>query len=707
MASYNPILESLTLPGQVGPSSDLRPTDRAVLNWIREAAELGEQINRSDPNYEKMDAAQEYVLGDQLGDEWKALQKYLPQININETKRSIRRHVSAITDIKPVFAFKTDNPNFQTHSLLVNQLVVAWWVNTFADRALGNAIKYAGAGGSGDIRVEYNPHLGPDGDIELIASDPRDTLPISPSRDGIIQNWRGVILKEAWPLPTVVGKYPQYRQLIIPDSEVGPLGISTVFTRFRRKMRGLIATHADPLAGLGTKAVTGVQKTDEVTLYKTYMRDNTVNTTAHPVLVGLPGSAWAYTVPPAGKLYPRGRLIISTPTVVLFDGPNPFWHGMHPVVRLQLDPWPWSHFGQPIVADTMPLSDAINRVSNDFLLAFEQWVNPRVSGDVNAIPRHMRNNFDPRKPGTKTWHNQILGEGLKIHDGPTLPPWGMDFLNFLVTKHNEQTGTANLDALLQLRQMPSDDTIEKFYEALTPEIRLEGREVELALRQIADMWIANCFQFYDMSKRTMIGGPQMQMTADFDFDPGNMIPAMAAGESGYIPQLDKDRPRDQRAQYFLKLFTFYVTPNSLIALNAQQEQMKYVQLARAGLIDIWTLLGKMEIPNVGEPPVMPLPPLQPQVAQQAVAQQMQDMAMSAMTGQPPQGAPSPYKLDPATGQIVEMRKPMTITERLMAQMQLGLGMQVNPAGRKASGQEPPKMESKDGGSRQTITESHK
>jgi hypothetical protein len=31
---------------------------------------------------------------------------------------------------------------------------------------------------------------------------------------------------------------------------------------------------------------------------------------------------------------------------------------------------------------------------------------------------------------------------------------------------------------------------------------------------------------------------------------------------------------------------------------------------------------------------------------------------------------------------------MTITERLMAQMTLGLGMQVNPAGRKASGQAP-------------------
>lgn len=702
MASYNPLLEGLTLPGQVGiDTGSLRPTDGAVLKWIREAVELGDQINRSDQNYDKADVAQEYVLGEQLGDEWKLLKAYLPQVNINETKKAIRRHVSAITDIKPVFAYRTNNPSFQNHALVVNQQVVAWWVRTFADRSLGNAVKYSGVGGSGDLRCEYNPHLGPDGDIELFASDPRDTLPISPSRDGNIQNWRGVIFKEAFPLPTVIGKYPQFRQLIVPDTQLGPMGMATVYTRFRRRIRGLIQTVADPLAGSSSKAVTGVMKTDEVTVYSMYLRDPTVNTTAHPITMGRAGSAWSYTVPPGAKLYPRGRLIVSTPSVVLFDGPNPYWHGMWPVARLQLDPWPWSHFGQSIVADSMPTADAINRMTNDFILAFEQWVNPRVSGDKNAIPEHLRRNFDPRKPGTRTWHNQLLGEGLKIHDGPNLPPWSMDFLNFLIQQHASQTGIANLDQLLQMRAMPSDDTIEKFLEALTPEIRLEGREVELCLRHIADMWIANFFQFYDAAKRVAIGGPDAQTLQDFDFDPGNMVPAMSQGDPNYTPQLDKDKPRDQRAQFFLRLFTFYATPNSLIALNAQQEQLKYLQLARAGLIDIWTLLNKLEVPNVGSPPKMPLPLLQPieETIQTALQQ-------AAATGQPPQLPPG-ITMDPATGQIVQVREPMTITERLMAQQMMGLGMQVNPAGRKASGQEPPKMEKKDGGSRTTITESHK
>ena len=66
-----------------------------------------------------------------------------------------------------------------------------------------------------------------------------------------------------------------------------------------------------------------------------------------------------------------------------------------------------------------------------------------------------------------------------------------------------------------------------------------------------------------------------------------------------------------------------------------------------------------------------------------------------------------YTLDPATGQIMEIRIPNTVTERLMAQNMMGIGVAVNPAGRKASGQESPQVEEKDGGARTTVTESKK
>jgi hypothetical protein len=71
--------------------------------------------------------------------------------------------------------------------------------------------------------------------------------------------------------------------------------------------------------------------------------------------------------------------------------------------------------------------------------------------------------------------------------------------------------------------------------------------------------------------------------------------------------------------------------------------MLYLSLSRAGLIDHWTLMDILGIPNVGTPPA---------------------------------GA-------------------NTITDRLMAEQNMGLGMQVSPTGRKASGQTMPRMTMKE------------
>jgi hypothetical protein len=72
--------------------------------------------------------------------------------------------------------------------------------------------------------------------------------------------------------------------------------------------------------------------------------------------------------------------------------------------------------------------------------------------------------------------------------------------------------------------------------------------------------------------------------------------------------------------------------------------------------------------------------------------------------------PAKYIFDPASGQLLEIRVPMTITERLQAQQLMGIGMTESPAGRKASGGAAPKQETKsdgEGGQRTTITESEK
>lgn len=690
-----------------------------VLQWIKEAVAEGEAFMQADPMWTQIDANMDYVMGRQ-----KALMitndrpAYLSHVVLNETKRTRRRHISALTDIKPVYAYKTPNPNFQQQAMLLNQLTTVHWINTFADLSLADAVDYSLAAGSGDLVCEYDPYYGPMGDIVLSARDARDTIPIRPSRDGSIQNWFGCIIREAHSYNVLSQMYPNNPALI--RQSASPWGAG-VFTKWKRAMNRIMGSGStSTLSGLKT-VHTGAQilSGNEVILYRCYLNDASINTTIGPRLMGQPGTAWSYLVPPGGRLYPRKRLIVATEAGILYDGPNHYWHGMFPVTRIQLDHMPWSFFGLPMYDSTRPLQDGINDILNGMLDKIAQTNAPAMAGNSRVNDAKMRN-FDLRKPNARIKTDEQVGTGMSVIEVPANPTYTMELFLALRTAFHEITGDSTLDALQAAAANQSFDpeSIEAFMNALSPEMKLEGRRIEFGIRELAVMQKANIFQFYDSKKRMQILGDAGLTLQDFDYDPGNLIPAMQKGDDGYTPELDANRDQKDRAQFFLNLFTFYVTPNSLLALNAKSEQMKYVQLARAGWCDFWTLMEKLEVPNAGQPPVMMLPMI-PQPDQQTAA--------AILAGQDPKSS-----VDTATGQFVTMRAPITITERLMAQMQMGLGMQVGPAGatsasaaaqpqggaggarpaagRKASGETSPSVESKPipgGGQRHTVVESRK
>lgn len=690
------------LPPSHGTLSVDGQTESYRLGFLREVVQEGDAINRADPADLLADQAMSYVLGEQLVDPSKR-PTYLPKVVFNETKRAVRRHVSALTDVRPVIGFKTFNPQFASHETLINQLTVSWWVNTFADLALGDALKYALVAGTGDLACEFDPRRnGGLGDIVLSPRDYRDTLPWRPGRSASIQDWQGVVLREEYPTLVLRAAYPDKAERLLPDGD-NPVWGRGVFNRFRQAFRRII-TPADPLSHLRGDAYTGPKTGAGTTLYRFTFKDRSVNLAGKPLIMGDPGKGWTYTVAPGDPLYPRGRLLVATEHTLLYDGPSPYWHGRFPVTRLRVDPWPWNFLGLGIMHDLMPVQDAINDTGNDFLSTFRQWAHRAVVGD-QRIPEPLWQRLDTRRPGWRMKVNPTLGKAIEVVDGPTLPPWSFEFFKLLFEKHAELSGTANLEALLQLRQLPSDATIQKFYEALTPELRLEGRYIELALRDLAEQVKGNFFQFYTATRRVQVLGEAGLTLSDFDLDPGQLVPAMSPGQDGYIPELDGSVARDQRAQYFSGLFTFIVSPNSLLALNAQEEQLKYLQLFRMGALDWWSFMEKLEMPNVGRPPILPLPPQDPVTPEMALVQ------------------PEKYLLDPLSGQILELRRPETIMERLMAQSLLGLGAGPGPAGanpnaqgpgetrgRKATGQTPPHQEEKknpDGTTRPVVAESRK
>lgn len=682
MALENPFLydaNSRFLPsGNNGP----------ILQWVKECLAEGEGLMQADPIWMEIDRNQDYISGRQ-----KALlitpdrPPYVSHAVLNESRRTHRRHVSALTDIKPTYSFRTANPNFQSQAILLNNLTTVWWINTFADLALADAASYAVAGGCGDLVLDYNPFYGPMGDMVLYPRDARDTIPIRPSRDGSIQNWFGVILREAHSYNVLAAMYPNHIHLL--RQSASPWGAG-VFTKFKAGMTRILGGGATTtLSGL-SKSYTGAKQGqltgNEVLLYKVYLNDVAINTTAEPIFMGKVGTSWGYSVKPGERLYPRKRLIVCTEAGVLYDGPNPYWHGMFPVARLKLVSVPWSFFGLPIVDVQVQsgLADATNDVLNYILDNMRQKNRPPLAGNAR-VPEPMLRNFDMLNPRARMRTNEQVGTGLQQLEINDLPANSLEILQSLRVMQHDLTGDSTLDALQAAAANQSFDpeSIEAWMNALSPELKLEGRQVELCLRELAEMQKSNIFQWYDAKRRMQVLGDAGQTLQDFDYDPGNMIPAMRPGDPGYTPELDANLDQRDRAQFFLKLFTFYVTPNSLLALNAQAEKLKYTMMMRAGICDIWTFWEKMEIPNAGDPPLMMLP----------MSTQPDEMMMQAIAA----GLVPGTMLDMQSGQALSLRKPVTITERLQAQAMLGLGMNDSSTGRKASGQSTQGVEVQDNG----------
>lgn len=659
------------------------------------------------------------MVGEQLSTEQRKL-RYLPQIVVNETRKAMQAHVSAITDFQPVVGWKGP-PETQIQADLLNQYLLAEWVTLMLDLDLGDVVKYALAAGTGDLIIDWDPHVPLGGAHQFSARDPRDTLPLRPAVGGrSIQTWEGVCLREEHSVNVLRGMFPTLTHLFKPATETA---LGKIAGRFRTGLSRLLSP-ADPLDQITSGSAMSARRPRRgaVVLYRGYFKDHTRNLTGKPITLGTPGSNWATTALPNQPLYPRGRLLVATDDAILYDGPNTYWHGLFPACRLKLWSVPWQFLGVPLFNDLLPVQDAINDTVHDARLGIRQWVDPDITYNRNAVSEATMKLMDPRRPGKRVKTMPGFGDPWKKEDGPNPQVLAMclDLWTQLTTKFTDLAGTANLTALLQLRQMPSADTIQKYYEALTPEIRNEARTVEAFLSEMAALMKVNYFQFLSKAKRMQILGTAGQMLTDFDVDPNTLVPATPLGTEGYKAELDPAlTTRDQRAQFIHQQLQFIVAPNSVLAIDATERKMMRVQLARMGYYDFWSLHETLQTPNVGAPPKIPLPPIEalpPGVLEGlmgTIAQNPAALAMLAQGGAPPQytdpTTQRTFTLDVGSGQILELRIPTTVTERLSAQALLGIGQTVNPAGRKATGGAPPRQETKgdEPGGRTTITESKK
>ena len=623
--------------GNINESEQERRHLDAVRDWANDALMEGENFVKSQPGYAQISTAINYIMGDYSRD---VVPGSFSKLIDNRFGKIALDFAGAMTDIKPFWEYHTYNKRFEPQAELGNKDAKHWWTSQLIDLKFCDCIKYAEVGGSGYAHLCYSEQLATN---DCVPEDPRDVLPIRPANNISLQDCFGVIVRRERPLNYLRDKYPRQwaKGQIRADRDMSTASIEKV-TRAQNYLdrigfSGFMQNLWASLPGGKPQAHMVIPSADVFTMY---IRDNRRNESGSRQWVGegTPDKHpnWSYWVEPGDLIYPRGRSITFTRTCVLRDGPNIYWHGLFPLVKITLDPWPWTWMGKPPLMDLITMQDELHRLIRGLSDHNQKVFRPDLVADKNAMSRAAMQAIDTRKSGLKLRTNPVAGKAAEFVYAQPLDPSVKEAILDLRDEMDKISGVRDMQQLMNLGQIPASETIEKILETMSPAIRMRSRVLEASLRQFAMMTLSNDFQFVTMEDRIAMHGDAGMTFEDADNDPGTMIPAFMSQED----QRDgKNIERHIRARWFLKQFTYDIAPGSLLSASGVTEKLLYIQLARAGWMDLWTLFEKLGIPNAGQPP----------------------------------------------------GNEVTITDRLAAQQQMGLGMQASTTGRKASGQTMPTM----------------
>lgn len=607
-------------------------TESAKLRFLRETTTSGETFLRNQPASQDFDKGKNIIAG--LNDT--KIPQQLSRVNVNLTKRLIRDVVSTMSNLRPLWGYKTDNPDLDKTANILNKLLVSWYQTTYADRAIKKALQYAAVLGTG--------WLGPDwkkdhwtrgrGDIVLKAYSPEDVVPYQVPADGDIQRAYIVTFHEEVPINLARAMFPTLADKIQPD-RVSPSGL--------RRGLGKMASFLSPVLnrfGAQSRAKKSVEKVFPVVdMYQSYIMDLSINLGPEPRVMGEPGAYWSYVVPglgmpvadpshpggwtnpvthdivPAGfrpasvedaMLYPFRRLVTWCNSCELRDGPSYWWHGMIPAVKITMDSWAWEFLGYSMTRDLSSLDESSNTIRRAIDDATNARLRPPLMyDDKSSISQAQMESLDIRVPG------QAIPVDFTNSENPIRPIVPVGFFDvpqsaFEVVKGNDEmqkylSGVNDVSAITKAAQIPASDTVEKIFEQAGPMVTDISRNLESSLGPLGEMIKCMIFEFYHAKRRMEILGLDGLTPEDTEyFDPASLIPER-------LPEENPERPSIynavERARRYMNNFYFQITPNSLHQITQMSRKLLYIQLQKAGVpMDPWTMAEVMDIPNFGRPP---------------------------------------------------------------------------------------------------------
>lgn len=584
-------------------TDEAKPNTREydIIQWCEERLKRGIKFVEAQVGFDKIDLNCRAIFA---GEGMTDAVSYVPGVKTLSGTRyngvaKIGEDLTAmLTDTRCFWKYSTYNPKYENQCRIENKSADRWYADNNIAMRIGDVIRYYTVAGTGFAHLFYSKSKD---DQFLEAVDPRNVFPVDPPlgcQD--LDDCVGVILRTA---RTPEWVRQEYNKVVAPENQ----GLVGKFFGWLSRVIDGPGERGGPLSkkAPGDKEIEG---TPTVYVNTLYLKDKRKNKQEGAVRVGKwdedkPLTPWSYEVKPDQALYPYGRMIIWANRVLLYDGPSPYWHGHCPVIKLTLNPWPWSWFGKAPLTDCEPLNSSINanlKVIDDHAAQVAQ---PAMIADRN-VSRAEMNKANTRTPGMKIKTNMASGKGIQIVPPPPLDPIIWEIIKWCDEKMKTIAGTADPSSMASLNQIPSDDTIDTIMKAMTPGVRLRSRILEAFYTKLAKMFLYNDLEFGTITKRLAQFGAQGVTPEDYDFEPGSMIPDdVPDGDGNDIAasaealSMDGPRPLHVRAIALLVSFSCKFDPSSLLNSAGQQELMKYFLLAKMGYVSVFTLMEKMGIMN--------------------------------------------------------------------------------------------------------------
>lgn len=486
----------------------------------------------------------------------------------NKVQDNFWELVGLLTDIKPIMDVKSTNTEkpYQDAAPVINKGIKSWALNNDYDQTLALNIAYSILTTSFQ-KWQWNPDLSMgQGDIEALPLGPRDVLPLKPKNN--LPSSLAIIREENVNLGWLKRRYPTRGHLVSPDQEGSSYTVqpeapahvpSMLWDMMNEGMRRTI----------GGKPQTKSSAFPMARYREFWFRDYSTNTANVPVWMGKYN--WRYKVDPGKPLYPRGRLICRAGQVVMFDGPNPYWHGLYPFTMLRLNIVPWQFYGMSDVKSWISLQDILNQVLAGIIDMIKRNVNPGFFAPKNAFSESVWANLDFSKPGERAAYSQAATHEPKFAPAPQMPGYVMTVYQMIERTLDQLSGKAMANQLAGKKQVPGSDTIESMQMMRTTPVRLKARNIETFMRDGGTQLVPLMVQFYTEKRRMTMLGPDGRVASDFDWDPGTMVPA--------------GKPPEE----FIKSFRFFVQPGSLLNTEKRQKIQDAMLLRRGGDLSRKTL----------------------------------------------------------------------------------------------------------------------